>query len=118
MTMPEDLDFDTVRDNIKTDKELSVINSNTQLPELMTLSKLLNEFGKAVRTTIYNMLLLEFAQTKDRLREAFEEPAFVKTYSMVMKLKKALEDLKKKLGRKLRTATSQDENREKYRKDR
>ncbi|EGT42219.1 hypothetical protein CAEBREN_12819 [Caenorhabditis brenneri] len=64
--MPEDLDFDTVRDYIKTDKELSVIDSNTQLP-LMTMSKLLKEFGKAVRTTIYNMLLLEFSQTEDRM---------------------------------------------------
>ncbi|CAL2048233.1 unnamed protein product [Caenorhabditis brenneri] len=109
MTVPENLDSDTVWDYIKTDKELSVINSNTQLPELMTMSKLLKEFGKAVRTTIYNLLSLEFAQTEDRLRVAFEEPEFVKTYSMVMKLGKALEDLKKKLGRNSRKATSQDE---------
>ncbi|CAL2035570.1 unnamed protein product [Caenorhabditis brenneri] len=109
MKVPEDLDFGTVRDYIKTDKELSVINSNTQLSELMTMSKLLKEFKKSERTTIYNLLSLEFAQTEDRLKKAFEEPAFVKSYSMVMKLEKALEDLKKKLGRKLRTATSQDE---------
>ncbi|EGT53590.1 hypothetical protein CAEBREN_22541 [Caenorhabditis brenneri] len=109
MKVPEDLDFHTVRDYIKTDKELSVINSNTQVPELMTMSKLLKEFGKTVRTAIYNLLSLEFAQTEDRLKKAFEEPAFVKSYSMIMKLEKALEDLKKKLGRKLRTAAGVDE---------
>ncbi|EGT36714.1 hypothetical protein CAEBREN_03657 [Caenorhabditis brenneri] len=109
MKVPEDLDFGTVRDYIKTDKELSVINSNTQDPELMTMCKLLKEFKKSERTAIYNLLSLEFAQTEDRLKKAFEEPEFVKSYSMVMKLEKALGDLKKKLGRKLRTATSQDE---------
>uniref|UniRef100_A0A1I7U8U7 JmjC domain-containing protein n=1 Tax=Caenorhabditis tropicalis TaxID=1561998 RepID=A0A1I7U8U7_9PELO len=117
MKKPE-IGFERVAEFFDPMEYMSVIDSRTQRSSMMPIHVLLDSFKIPVeeRTSILNLLSLEFTKTHPGLNDAFKVPSFVEEKSIIHKIEGFLKEKAEEIEKEMATMKNKKELKDELRR--